>query len=193
MAVSWVLVLPDTVSTAEEEVFRFFNEWPDWLEDPSWPVMQLGSMGAVLAATILVFVIWRRWPAAAGLFLAGFGSWLLAKVVKELAERGRPHVFLEDVILRPEWPGPGFVSGHAAVAFAIATMLSPLVRGRWRVLVWVGGLATGVLRMYTGAHLPLDVVGGAGLGMALGGLVRLALPDLSAIRHRRRQPPPETA
>lgn len=193
LAVSWVLGLPDTVSTAEEEVFRFVNEWPDWLEDSSWLVMQLGTIAAVLVFTILVFLIWRRWPVVAGLVVAGFGSWLLAKVVKEFAQRGRPQAFLEDVILRPEWTGLGFVSGHAAVAFGMASKVSPLVRGPWRVLVWVGALATGVLRMYTGAHLPLDIVGGAGLGMALGGLVRLALPDLSAIRHRRRQPEPETA
>jgi undecaprenyl-diphosphatase len=28
-------------------------------------------------------------------------------------------------------------------------------------------------RMYVGAHLPLDVVGGAGLGLAIAGVLRL--------------------
>lgn len=32
-----------------------------------------------------------------------------------------------------------------------------------------------ILRIYTGAHLPLDVIGGAGLGVAVGGVVNLAL------------------
>jgi membrane-associated phospholipid phosphatase len=30
-------------------------------------------------------------------------------------------------------------------------------------------------RLYVGAHLPLDVVGGAALGLAVAGLVRLVL------------------
>ena len=57
LAVSWVLALPDTVSTAEREVFRFVNEWPDWLEGPIWPVMQLGVIAAVPVATILLFLM----------------------------------------------------------------------------------------------------------------------------------------
>jgi membrane-associated phospholipid phosphatase len=33
--------------------------------------------------------------------------------------------------------------------------------------------------MYVGAHLPLDLVGGAGLGMMVTALVRRLLPDRS--------------
>ena len=35
-------------------------------------------------------------------------------------------------------------------------------------------ITTGVARMYVGAHLPLDIVGGAGLGLAVGSAAALA-------------------
>ena len=50
----------------------------------------------------------------------------------------------------------------------MAAPLGPLGgrRGRGRVFL---------TRMYVGAHLPLDMVGGAALGVAVGALVRLLL------------------
>jgi len=43
---------------------------------------------------------------------------------------------------------------------------------------WAAGVAVAAVfftRMYVGAHLPLDMVGGAALGLAVGALVRLLL------------------
>ena len=42
-------------------------------------------------------------------------------------------------------------------------------------------------RMYVGAHLPLDMVGGAALGVAVGALVRLLLGVPAAARPGRRR------
>ena len=65
------------------------------------------------------------------------------------------------------------MSGHAAVAVAIATLIVPYLprRARWVALV-VAALVC-VSRLYVGAHLPLDVVGGAALGWAAGSLIHL--------------------
>ncbi|MGB5534243.1 MAG: phosphatase PAP2 family protein, partial [Acidimicrobiia bacterium] len=56
----------------------------------------------------------------------------------------------------------------AAVASTLATVIG---RGRSPVAI-VGlqmfGLIVGVTRIYAGAHLPLDVVGGAALGLLVG-------------------------
>jgi undecaprenyl-diphosphatase len=106
--------------------------------------------------------------------LGGLGAWALAKVVKELVERGRPADYLADVNLRPAWDGLGFVSGHAATAVAIAVVVAPYLPRPWKIVLWALAAATGLLRMYTAAHLPLDVIGGAGLGMAAGALANLA-------------------
>jgi hypothetical protein len=67
------------------------------------------------------------------------------------------------------------VSALLALAVALATAAWPYLgrRGRWAA----AGLAVLVclLRVCVGAHLPLDVIGGAGLGLAVGAVVALAV------------------
>lgn len=176
LAATWVAALSERISGAEEWFFRLFNDLPDWLELPTWPLMQLGMVAAVPVVALAAWWFVRDWKLPAAVVVAGGVAWALAKVVKALVERGRPQDYLPDVNLRPEWEGLGFVSGHAAVAFALATVVSPLLSRPWKIVVWAAAIATALLRMYTAAHLPLDIVGGAGLGIALGAAARFALP-----------------
>ena len=173
LVTSTAMVSGDSVSDVEADVFRFVNQWPDALEWPWWLVMQAGSAGAIVAAAAVAAAIWRDGRIVLSVLFAGLGAYLLAKVIKSLVSRERPTAFLDDVIERPEWEGLGFVSGHAAVAAALVTVVVPIVSPAWR---WVA-IAVAVLvaggRIYTGAHLPLDVVGGAALGVMLGAVANL--------------------
>jgi undecaprenyl-diphosphatase len=173
LAITWGMALSSDIASWEEDSFRFINEWPDWLEAPTWPIMQAGQVLVVPISALAAWWAWRRWRPAIGLLVGGLAAWLLAKVVKDLVERGRPSAFLADITERPMWSGLGFVSGHAATAFAIATIISPYLSRPLRYVVWGLAVATIVLRIYTAAHLPLDVIGGAGLGVAVGATVNL--------------------
>jgi membrane-associated phospholipid phosphatase len=80
------------------------------------------------------------------------------------------------VVVRGATPhGLGFVSGHIAVVTSLAFVAWPWLPrwGRWAAGAAV--VAVFLTRMYVGAHLPLDMVGGAALGLAVGALVRLLL------------------
>jgi glycosyltransferase 2 family protein len=159
----------------EVGAFEAVNDLPDPLYWPMWTLMQLGNLFVVPVVVVLALLV-RRWRLAAELAVAGIFVWLVAKVVKALFERGRPGELLEDVTLRhAPAAGNGFISGHAAVAAAIAMVLSPYLDKRWRIVVWVLAAMVSVGRVYVGAHLPLDVIGGAAFGIGVGALIHLAM------------------
>jgi glycosyltransferase 2 family protein len=83
---------------------------------------------------------------------------------------------LEDVTIRGKEDGDlGFPSGHAAVSAAMTTAAAPFLPPSIRVLA--AGLAGFVsfARVHVGAHLPLDVIGGACMGVTVASAVNLAL------------------
>jgi glycosyltransferase 2 family protein len=169
------LVDRNHVAKLEVDAFRLVNDLPGALYPLVWAVMQLGNVLAVpvLAAAAALS---RRYRLAVNLALAGFGCYFLAKLVKALVQRGRPSQYLPDVTLHgPAATGLGYVSGHAAVAVAMAAVASPYLGRRARRVAWA--LAAGVClsRLYVGVHLPLDVIGGAALGWAVGAAVHLLL------------------
>ena len=168
-------VRPDHVGVLETDLFRVVNDLPSALFPLVWTVMQAGNVLAVGVASVLVAATRRFWLAV-NLAVTGVGVWLLAKWIKTLVGRGRPIDLLAAPHIRGgQDSGPGFVSGHAAVAVAIATLVAPYLGRRAR---WVAALVAAVVclgRIYVGVHLPLDVVGGAALGWAVGSLVHLLL------------------
>lgn len=161
------------VSDAEVDAFRAVNDGPDIPFALVWLPMQAGNAlapavaaGAALAA--------RRPRLATALVTCGLTAWALGKVVKQFVERGRPDALLEDVVVRgAAAQGLGFVSGHVAVSAAMATVAWPYLGRGGRTAVSLLAALVALLRVYVGAHLPLDVVGGAGLGLAAGTAVLL--------------------
>ena len=156
-------------------MFRVANDLPSWLGPGFLVIMQLGN---VLAAPTLALAALarRRVRLAVDLAAAGLAAWLIAKVVKGIAQRPRPGAVLPNVIFRgaPD-AGYGFVSGHAAVSVALATAASPYLGRRWRRLVWGLAVVVCLSRAYVGAHFPLDVVGDAAVGWAIGAALHLAV------------------
>src|SRR5205823_537657 len=144
----------------------------------------LGALGAAPATAAVALATGHR-RLALRLLVRGSATWLLAKGVKQVVGRGRPAVLVADPRFRGrEQTGGGFPSGHAGVATALAATAA-LTTGEDAVPI-LGGLAAtvGVARMYVGAHLPLDVLGGAALGLAVDGTLRL----ISDGREPRRPP-----
>jgi len=171
----------NTVSNIEKEIFEWINSWPGWLDPFLSTVMQLGNLIAVPLLAVAAIVATRRLRVGLDLMLAGTAAWFLARVVKELIVRQRPAELLTEVILRgPPATGLGYVSGHSAVAAALATVAAAYLGARGTIAVVALASTVAMSRVYVGAHLPLDVIGGAMMGWALGSLIHfLVLPKLT--------------
>jgi undecaprenyl-diphosphatase len=174
LAGSTALARTGEVSDAERQAFRVVNGLPHALHPPVYVVMQCGSLGAVFVAAGAARAA-RSPRLARTVLVVGAGTWGAAKAVKRWVGRGRPARHVDEVEIRGvEESGLGFPSGHAAVAVCLAVLAAPELPPAARWLACAAAGTVGLARVYVGAHLPLDVLGGAALGLVTGAVGRMA-------------------
>jgi undecaprenyl-diphosphatase len=181
-----MIVADGRVGPAERAAFHAVNGLPDWLYLPMLLFQYLGvlAMPLVVAAGALAF---RRWRLAAALVLVVPLKLATERMVKLLVKRERPGTTVPDAILHGvNSAGLSFVSGHAIITFAIAGLLALMLPRRWGIVAFVLATLNAVARVYLGAHNPLDVVGGAAIGLAIAAVLDLAL-DVARDRGGRRE------
>lgn len=140
------------------------------------PFVWLGTIdkvGAVWCVLALVVALLQRRRLAASLFvvvltgLTTFAADSASFGIKDLVHRTRP--FVAHPQIRPLYTvhSSSFPAGHAATAFAGATLLSFLAP-RAAPLFALLAVAIGFSRVYVGVHYPGDVLAGAAIGFAVG-------------------------
>jgi undecaprenyl-diphosphatase len=161
------------VGKVERDVFNAVNDLPDWLYRPMWVFQQFGNLLVAAVIGVVVLVLLRRPRLAIAVPVGVVLKLLLERVVKQVVERARPDTTIGDVHLRGNVPthGLSFVSGHSVISATIAMLLTAALPPRWRALPWVVVFLNSLARVYVGAHNPLDVIGGLGLGVFIGGLL----------------------
>jgi undecaprenyl-diphosphatase len=187
LAFAMVSIRNGRVGVTEAAVFRLVNTLPDFLEDP-FRVVE----GAALAAGVgvpLWALLGRRLGLARDLILSAALSWMGSELVERIAERGRPDGLLQGVDLHGvAVSGLGFPSVTVAVAAGLATAAVPYVTRIPRRIAWSLVVLVAVSRVFVGAHLPVDSLGGFAVGLMAGSLVHLAFgcpgrrPTLPAVR-----------
>jgi membrane-associated phospholipid phosphatase len=160
----------------EIAIFQAVNGLPSSFRSFLWVLNQYGTAITIPVATV-VALAFRRWLLAAALAISGVTVYVLAKVIKGYVDRGRPSALLQDVVEREHFSPEslGYPSGHAAVAWAITIIVLFCLGGRWRIAAIVLAIVVPIVRMYVAAHLPLDLIGGAALGVLVASAVALLL------------------
>lgn len=148
------------------------------LDDVFVWLSRVGTLGLVwIALGAAVAVVLRR-PAILLLVVAAeLAADLSAAGLKGIVGRPRP----DEAYRLVDASGFSFPSGHAATSFACALVLAVVIP---RLAVLFFALAAGIAfsRLYLGVHYPLDVVGGAAVGLAV------ATALLPLVRARRGSP-----
>ncbi len=171
------MVRNGSVPGAEESLFRSVNDLPEVFYPVLWPFQQLGSLviGPIVAVVALVM---RRYKLALAAVLATVAKLVVERAVKATVTRERPGTSIgPDINVRGDVSiaGESFVSGHAILVAALATVITPYLPPRWRPVPWVLVALVMIGRVYVGAHNPLDVICGAALGVAVGAAINIAL------------------
>jgi undecaprenyl-diphosphatase len=164
-----------------------------WLDLVMWTVSEVGrgDMAVLLCFAVVMAAQGRaRVLPAVALVAATLLAGVVTERVKHAVQRPRPLAAMGERVhvVGEELRARSFPSGHTASAFALCVATGRLVRRRW---AWVGGAllacAVGFSRVWVGAHYPLDVLGGAAVGLVTGE-VAFRLVNWVAIRLAARKP-----
>lgn len=153
------------------------------LDDVFVGLSRAGSFGLVwIVLGAIVAVALRRPSVLLLVLVADVTADLAATGLKHAVGRPRP----DDAYWLTSASGFSFPSGHAATSFACALVLAAAVP-RLAPAFLALALAVSFSRLYVGVHYPLDVLGGAVLGLAVA--TALLLLERARRRSRADRPP----
>lgn len=166
-------------------IFKWLNSWAG--VRPLWDVLiifratylwyiVMAAVAAFVGATFFPrFRAYRRRHTE--LFIFAFVSAFVARfvitgLIHFLYNRPRPFEVLSGVhkLVNHEMGG-AFPSGHASLAFAVATAVS-FYYPKTSILFFIAALSIGAGRVAAGVHWPSDILGGAVVGIITAWLVR---------------------
>jgi membrane-associated phospholipid phosphatase len=156
---------------SNKDVFLWINGWSDVTGENYWALLTIFSDGVVSFALMLPWI--RRRPESIwALLLSAVMLTVLSQITKHTMDIPRPPRRIHpDVInvIGPTYVRNSFPSGHASMAFAMASVWSLTCRTGWvRLSLLFAASLVALSRVVVGVHWPLDVAVGAAVGWLIG-------------------------
>lgn len=146
-------------------------------------IQEFGMIWLIIAAFLVYFK--KNHPRIIlELLIVLVGTYYLVQgVIKPLVERLRPEFVLKQIKVYAQTDNDyfSFPSGHAATAFAAAIVLSRIFP-KGSSLFYLLATLIAISRVYLGVHYPLDVLGGALLGIVTG-MLAVRLINIKPTKH----------
>ena len=92
-------------------------------------------------------------------------AWVCSNFIKNIFKIPRPHIALDSLTLSDSLYS--FPSGHTTFFFALA-MAMYFYHRKLAYSIALFGMAVGLARVSIGYHYPIDIIGGAILGIVVG-------------------------
>lgn len=144
---------------------------------------EFGSPTALLiyAATVIGLGNKNLKKIAAVLAIAFLLASLVTEDIKDLVQRPRPYAGIAPSYLYTS--NYSFPSGHALTAFIAATIILAYFGWKWGLVSYLVAALIGISRIVLDVHYPSDVIAGAAIGIALGGLIMFAACRMGLYNH----------
>lgn len=157
----------------DQALFLAVNHLPhtETLNMIALTISGVGTAGMIwfLIAAVLFFKEEKKdhWFFLPFIFAGGAGWALVELILKPLIARIRPTELMGAIIVGPASADFSMPSGHATIAFAMATVLAQR-EPKWRWVFFTLAILIALSRIYLGKHYPLDVTTGALIGWGIG-------------------------
>jgi undecaprenyl-diphosphatase len=172
---AWLATRPGA-QEAQEGMVRWLNQPPPPIDalfalvNPFLRPVPLAVLAVVLLGWILLTAksAEERLEILRAAAVAAAVAEILAQVLKRLANQERPLAVMPDLDTHgyPRDPaGNAYPSAHTALVVALVCALWPWLRPSQRAVAVAVVILIPLNRIYIGAHWPIDLVGGAAVGL----------------------------
>jgi membrane-associated phospholipid phosphatase len=177
IAATWWLALQPGAADAQTSFVSWINDPPPPLgtvlavTNPLFRPLPLAVVGLTLGGWVMATTRGARWEVLRAIVISVAISEVITQTLKRLAHQSRPTASIVglDVHGYPKDPyGDAYPSAHTSVAVGLVAALWPWLTWPQRI---VGVILAGLValnRLYIGAHWPVDVIGGAAIGLLSG-------------------------
>lgn len=151
-----------------QKINQFAGNW-HWLDLTS--IFFAKYVGYILIFLLFLFLLknWKKYWRMVfwAFFSAVLSKFIICELIRFIWKRPRPFVENSVHLLLSHSPTPSFPSDHAAFYFALSTIVY-FYNKKAGTLFLVASFFIGLARIFCGLHWPLDILGGAVIGVFSG-------------------------